>query len=66
MMNSDFKDTKGAAQFLGFAKGTLQNWRWQKCGPAYVRVGKKKVIYQESDLKKFLDKHRIDPEEDSD
>lgn len=50
-------DTKQAAKFLfgedGKA-GTLEQWRYRKVGPKFIKVGKL-VRYEESDLQEWLD-----------
>ena len=50
-----------AAKELGLATQTLRNWRHQKKGPAYLKIGRS-VRYQLEDLKKFKANRRIDPE----
>jgi predicted site-specific integrase-resolvase len=40
---------KAAARRLRIAVGTLQNWRWQGKGPAYIKSGRT-VLYAESDI----------------
>ena len=44
-----------AAKWLGVKPGTLDNWRFLKTGPAYVRVGRT-IRYHESDLIAFIEK----------
>ena len=39
---------------------TLANWRSEKRGPAYIKVGKR-IFYRGSDLNAFLTAHRIEP-----
>ena len=39
---------------------TLANWRYERRGPAYMKVGKR-VYYRGADLNDFLLKHRVDP-----
>lgn len=50
-------DTKQAAKFLfgedGKA-GTLEQWRYLKRGPKFIKVGKL-VRYEESDLQEWLE-----------
>ena len=46
--------TKEAAAFLGFHKGTLENWRGQGIGPAYIKIHGK-VFYLESVLVEYGD-----------
>lgn len=53
-------DEKGAAEILGIAAKTLQYWRWQKTGPAYVKVGRR-VKYRVIDLEAFLDHKTVAP-----
>ena len=31
---------------------TLERWRWQKCGPSYVRIGGR-VLYRISEIEEF-------------
>jgi predicted DNA-binding transcriptional regulator AlpA len=43
-----------AAAWLGcVTKRTLDNWRWQRRGPRYVKVGGR-VVYRRSDLETFM------------
>jgi len=42
-----------AAQMFSISAGTLGNWRTQKRGPKFYRVGKK-VLYHVSDLERWL------------
>jgi len=52
---------KIAAERLGLAVKTLQNMRWRRVGPPYLKVGKR-VLYLPSDLEKYLESCRINPE----
>ena len=54
-------DSKGAAQRLKVAEQTLANWRHLRRGPAYCRIGGR-IVYRQSDLEAFEQRHRIDPE----
>jgi len=52
-----------AAAVLGVRRGTLANWRLQRRGPAYLRLGGGRAIrYRLSDLTAFAEASRIDPE----
>jgi predicted site-specific integrase-resolvase len=45
---------------LGVCRGTLQNWRSQGRGPAFVRlVGK--IYYDPADIEEWLRGQRVDP-----
>ena len=46
--------TEEAARRLGVKRSTLDNWRWQGGGPAYVKVGGR-VRYRLQDLADYLD-----------
>jgi hypothetical protein len=50
-----------AAEILGRAVQTLRNDRHLRQGPAYIKLGRS-VRYKVSDLLKYLESHRIDPE----
>jgi hypothetical protein len=45
--------TEEAAQIYGPEKGTLANWRSQRKGPHFYRVGRK-ILYKIADLEAFL------------
>ena len=46
-------------EFLG-SKQKLCKWRYQKFGPAWIKIGRK-VLYAGSDLNSWLASRRIDP-----
>jgi hypothetical protein len=50
-----------AAALVGYSLIHFQRLRRRGVGPAYIKRGNH-VIYKESDLSAWLDKHRIDPE----
>ncbi len=52
-------NTCEAALRLRLASGTLQNWRSQGQGPAFVRLGRA-VRYDETDLARFVEKGRLE------
>ena len=49
-----------ASEMLGLAKSTLQQRRWLKRPPAYVKVGRF-VRYRKRDLAAFLEKCTVKP-----
>lgn len=59
-MGSVFNDRQ-AAGFLGISCQTLRNWRTERKGPAYSKVGRR-VVYSEVDLLDYLRRNRIEPE----
>jgi len=52
---------KQTAKVLGIAVQTLRNWRHQRKGPKYIKMGRS-VRYQQDDLQEYIDRKRIDPE----
>lgn len=50
-----------AALALGVSRGTLRNWRSQRKGPAYARLGRS-IRYDAADLLAWRLRHRVDPE----
>ena len=54
-----------AAAYLGLQRGTLSNWRSQRRGPEYVRLGGGRVIrYKLADHEAFATRDPIDPAEE--
>jgi hypothetical protein len=49
-----------AARELRVRPNTLQDWRTDKKGPAFVRLGKR-VFYRRADLATFIGAQRHDP-----
>jgi len=49
-----------AAEYIGAAVGTLRNWRAQRRGPYYFKVGRT-VTYTLDDLKGFIESCRREP-----
>lgn len=43
-------DEESAAEFLGYSKRALQNWRHRGGGPPYVRISERAVRYRRRDL----------------
>jgi hypothetical protein len=44
---------KDFSEAHSISEGTLANWRWQKKGPRYYRVGRK-IIYKVADIEAWL------------
>ena len=59
--SEDGLPTKAAARFLGVVPATLERWRWLGRGPAYNKVGGKRVIYRRSELERFLQACAVTP-----
>lgn len=52
------------AEMLGVAKQTLYNWVHQRRVPC-VKVSRTKLSFDEDDLQKWLDAHRVPMDEDA-
>ena len=50
-----------AAEQLSAKVQTLRNWRHQGRGPAYVRIGSRKIGYLPEDLDRFIMAGRVIP-----
>ena len=42
------------AETYGLSVGTLNNWRYQKRGPKYHRISRRKIIYFVTDVEAYL------------
>jgi len=51
-------DHNQAAKYLGVAAQTLYNWRHERRGPDYVKMGRK-IIYRQSDLDRYMQSKTI-------
>jgi predicted DNA-binding transcriptional regulator AlpA len=55
-------DQREAAEFLSTSPDTLRAWRRDSFGPAFVRLGRSRVIrYRESDLQRFIEERVVEP-----
>jgi hypothetical protein len=61
-MTEEFFDTNQAAEFLELKPNTLEVWRWQGRGPRFVRLSRRAIRYQLSDLLKFGRARIVEPE----
>lgn len=58
---NDLLSSKMAAQRMGISPGTLENWRCQGRGPAYIKLPGKTggVRYDPADIEAWKDAHRF-------
>jgi predicted site-specific integrase-resolvase len=63
-MNTKLLNTAEAAKYLGIAYQTLCNWRFYRKGPAYIRMGGRRILYRIEDLEHFVTSNRIAPCQD--
>lgn len=50
-----FLSPADVSELFGFTEKTLANFRWARKGPAYLKLGNKKVLYQMKDIEKWID-----------
>ena len=53
-MNNDFLSNTDAAKLLCIAPTTLNQWRWKGESPPFLKVGKKRILYQKSKILEWL------------
>jgi hypothetical protein len=58
-MDDTMRETQ-AAEYLGKSIMTLRRWRWQRKGPAWLKVGAA-VWYRKKDLDAYVDACRVAP-----
>lgn len=56
---SELLDEAGAAEFLSVKASTLTRWRFERRGPAFIKVGKA-VRYRRADLERFIEAGRVE------
>lgn len=56
----EYVDIDGAAEFLGMGRSTLDQWRIDREGPTFIRVGKSRVMYALADLRAFMTANRVE------
>lgn len=56
--NSDYWDTREAAEFLKLSPRTLERMRVEGCGPRFLKAGRSiraKVLYRPSDVRAWVE-----------
>lgn len=48
-----FYSSDEAASYLNVKPRLMENWRWRKCGPAFVKIGQR-IRYRQEDLDSFI------------
>lgn len=46
------------AEFLGVTLASLRKWRWERKGPAFIKIGRL-VRYRKEDLEAWLDRQTV-------
>ena len=47
------------AEMLQMSPSTLEDWRWKRLGPPFIRVSRGCIRYEEEDIKQWLDTLRV-------
>ena len=56
--NDKVLTARQVAEEYGFSTVTLQRWRTDGTGPAYVKLGKRRVGYLAADLQRWVESRR--------
>ncbi|HPJ96985.1 MAG TPA: helix-turn-helix domain-containing protein [Syntrophales bacterium] len=61
-MEKEYLNEREVASMTGLALPTLRNWRYQRKGFSYVRLGGKRpaIRYLLQDVRAFMEGHRIE------
>ena len=52
-------NTDQAAEFLGLRSCTLNDWRWKRIGPPWIRISRGCVRYDRATLETWLDSKTV-------
>lgn len=56
-------DEKRVAELTGIAVQTLRNWRFQRIGPPYSKIGKGRMVrYRLDEVINFMERNKISVE----
>lgn len=58
-MTRRYLKTPQAAALLGLSSATLEDWRWQRKGPPYIRLSSGCIRYDEDQLTEWMEKHSV-------
>jgi predicted DNA-binding transcriptional regulator AlpA len=53
-------NTEEAAALLGISRHTLEDWRWKRLGPPWIRITRSCVRYDLDALRQWLSEHTIE------
>jgi hypothetical protein len=56
----ELDDQEATAEYLRLAEHTLEQWRWRRTGPPYVRCGGR-IRYRRQDVDTWLREQTIPP-----
>lgn len=58
-MEPKYLTPKKLAELLDTTPGALANMRWRGEGPPFIKVSKKKILYNLSEVERYLERHTI-------
>lgn len=61
MLQTGMLNEKEAAEYIGFAVSTLQDWRHKHIGPKYFKI-RRTVRYRRCDLDEYIETHLVEPD----
>jgi predicted DNA-binding transcriptional regulator AlpA len=47
------------AAMLQLSPSTLEDWRWKRIGPPFVRISRGCIRYEESEVTRWIESHRV-------
>jgi len=53
-------NTEEAATLLGISRHTMEDWRWKRLGPPWIRISKSCVRYDLDALRLWLSEHTVE------
>lgn len=53
MIDETILTTEQAAEMLGMSERTLENWRWKREGPSYIKLGRS-IRYRKTDVENWI------------
>lgn len=62
--SKQYLDEEAAGKLCLSTKRTMQQWRWRKLGPPYIKLGspingKGRILYDYDDLVAWLESHKV-------
>lgn len=55
----EYLDVDAAADFVGVSRATIDRWRMDREGPAFIKIGQR-VMYALADLRAFMTSCRVE------
>jgi predicted DNA-binding transcriptional regulator AlpA len=64
LLDGEWLSTEELARLLGVDPSTIRRWRTARPrqGPPFVRLSSRVTVYSTSDVRRWLERRRVDPE----